>query len=61
MPEPRVAPLPRGEGSVRTFPRGPRAFPARGFPTQSRDGIQFGSHVESRHGEFAGCSPPHGR
>ena len=33
VPKPRVAPLPRGEGSVRTFPRGPRAFPARGFPT----------------------------
>ena len=61
VPEPRVAPLPRGEGSVRTVPRGPRAFPARGFPTQSHDGIHFGSRVESRRSEFAGRSPPHGR
>ena len=61
VPEPHVAPLPRGEGSVRMIPRGPRAFPARGFPTHSREGIQFGSRVESRRGEFAGRSPPHGR
>ena len=61
VPEPRVAPLPRGEGSVRTFPRGSRAFPARGFPIQSRDGIHFGSRVKSRRGEFARRSPPHGR
>ena len=44
-----------------TIARGPRAFPARGFPTQSCDGIHFGSRVESRRGEFAGRSPPHGR
>ena len=56
VPEPRVAPLPRGEGSVRTVPtRGPR-----GFPAQSHDGVQFGSRVESRCGEFAGRSPVHG-
>ena len=61
MPESRVALLPRGEGSVRTFPRGPRALPARGFPTQSHDDIHFGSRVKSRCGEFAGCSPPHGQ
>ena len=24
-------------------------------------GVQFGSHFESRRGEFAGRSPPHGR
>ena len=28
VPEPHVAPLPRGEGSIRTIPRGPRVFPA---------------------------------
>ena len=61
VPEPHVAPLPRGEGSARTFPRGPRAFLARGFPTQSRDGIHFGSLVKSKCGEFAGRSPPHGQ
>ena len=46
---------------MRTIPRGPRAFPARGSPAQSRVGVQFGSHFESRRGEFAGRSPPHGR
>ena len=47
---------------MRTIPtRGPRVFPAHGFPAQSCDGIQFGSRVKSRRGEFAGRSPPHGR
>ena len=61
VPEPRVASLPRGEGSVRTIARGPRVLPARGVPAQGRVGVQFGSHFESRRGEFAGRSPPHGR
>ena len=46
---------------MRTIPRGPRAFPARGFPAQSCVGVQFGSRVESRRGEFTGRSPPHGQ
>ena len=61
VPEPRVAPLPRGEGSVRTIPRGPRASPTRGLSAQSRDGVHFGSRIESKRDEFAGRFPPHGQ
>ena len=32
-----------------------------GVTAQGRVGVQFGSHFESRHGEFTGRSPPHGR
>ena len=46
---------------MRIIARGPRVFPVRSVPTQSRVGVQFGSHFESRRGEFAGHSPPHGR
>ena len=46
---------------MRNLARGPRVFPARGVTAQGHVGVQFGSHFESRCGEFAGRSPPHGQ